>query len=76
MNYTIFLMGFEIKVYNYAMKKYIWTGCICCTKNVLGYTNRPTYLLRGRKPTNNYTYFKKLGNPADVHFIADDDEGF
>ena len=37
-------------------------------------------LLRGRKPTNHcldvndlYTYFKKLGNPADVHFIADDD---
>ena len=21
-----------------------------------------------------YTYFKKLGNPADVHFIADDDD--
>ena len=38
-------------------------------------------VLRGRKPTNNhcldvndfYTYFNKLGNPADVHFIADDD---
>ena len=37
-------------------------------------------LLRGRRPTNShcldvndfYTYFKKLGNPADVHFIADE----
>ena len=37
--------------------------------------------MRGRKPTNIhclnvkdfYTYLKKLGNPADVHFIADED---
>ena len=38
-------------------------------------------LLGGRKPTNShcldvndlYTYFKKLGNPTYVHFIANDD---
>ena len=37
--------------------------------------------MRGRKTTNShsldvnyfYTYFKKLDNPADVHFIADED---
>ena len=37
--------------------------------------------MRCRKPTNNdcwdvndfYTYFKNLGNSADIHFIADVD---
>ena len=37
--------------------------------------------MRGRNPTNShcsdvndfYAYFQNLGNPADVHFIADED---